>query len=264
MWHLLSLDAPAVATVWTWFVARAAHVALTPVVPAAMFVAVWLLYAGDRLLDGLTSEAAGLEERHRFHRRHLRAFAIAIGAGVCMVGPLAWAIPAPMLRFYVALAVLLAGWYGVVHIAARGRDWKLPKELMTGVFCTAAAFIPEWSRTGFEDPRLALAAALYGLLIALNCWLIYSWEHCDAESAHVTTRLAVRWIVPVGIAMVALPLVAMRLGGAEMAPVFLAIALAAALLMGLNRMRGALDRTDLRATADVVLLTPLLLVGLLR
>ncbi len=262
IWHLLSLDAPAVATAWTWFAARAAHVALPAAVPAAMFVAVWLLYAGDRLLDGLADGAEGLEERHLFHRRHFRAFVFAVAAGASILGPVAWAIPAPMLRLYVALAVLLAAWYAVVHTF--GRDWKLPKELMTGVFCAAAAFIPEWSRGRLDDRWLTFAAALYGLLIALNCWLIYSWEHDGVERAHLTTRLAVRLIVPVGIATVALPLAATQLGAAEMAPVFVAISLSAALLMALNQMRGSLDRTDLRAAADVVLLTPLLLAGLLR
>ena len=262
VWHLLSLDAPAVATLWTWFVARAMRMALPAAVPAAMFVAVWLLYAGDRLLDGLTGDAAALEERHRFHRRHFRGFLFAVVAGGLILGPLVCAIPAPMLRLYGALAVILGAWYAIVHWI--GRDWRLPKELMTGVFCAAAAFIPEWTRVGFEDRGLAAAATLYGLLIALNCWLIYTWEHDDAENAHVTTRLAVRWIAPVGIAMVTLPLAALRLGETDLALVFLAIALAAALLLGLNRVRGSLDRIGLRAAADVALLTPLLLAGLLR
>ena len=51
LWHLLSLDAPTVAALWTYFIARANHVQLSYAVPAAMFLAVWLIYAADRLLD---------------------------------------------------------------------------------------------------------------------------------------------------------------------------------------------------------------------
>ena len=50
-WHLLSLDAPTVATVWTLYIASAAHLHLPLRLPVAMFSSVWLLYAVDRLLD---------------------------------------------------------------------------------------------------------------------------------------------------------------------------------------------------------------------
>ena len=51
LWHLLSLDAPSVATVWTIAIAHAAGVDLPWTSAAAMFIAVWILYAADRLLD---------------------------------------------------------------------------------------------------------------------------------------------------------------------------------------------------------------------
>ena len=51
LWHLLSLDAPTVAALWTWFIARANHIRLPLASPVAMALAVWMLYAADRLLD---------------------------------------------------------------------------------------------------------------------------------------------------------------------------------------------------------------------
>ena len=83
LWHLLSLDAPTVAVIWTWFVARAEHVRLPWATPAAMGIAVWMLYAGDRLLDarvldGVRTAWTGerLEARHLFHYRHRRGFLV--------------------------------------------------------------------------------------------------------------------------------------------------------------------------------------------
>jgi len=43
LWHLLSLDAPSVAAVWVWFIARSQHIALPGASPAAMALAVAIL-----------------------------------------------------------------------------------------------------------------------------------------------------------------------------------------------------------------------------
>src|ERR1700679_3918546 len=83
LWHLLSLDAPTVATLWTIFIARCSHLTLPWTAPAAMFVAVWMIYAADRLLDARildlsppnnTAHPPDLEARHRFHHHHRTAF----------------------------------------------------------------------------------------------------------------------------------------------------------------------------------------------
>ena len=76
-WHLLSLDAPTVAALWTWFIASANHLHLPAVSIVAMFLAVWMLYAADRLLDARNIDASStgdLEARHYFHNQHRSAF----------------------------------------------------------------------------------------------------------------------------------------------------------------------------------------------
>ena len=262
-WHLLSLDAPTVVTVWTWFVARAAHTALPPAVPAAMFVAVWLLYAGDRLLDGL-ADANDLEERHRFHHRHRRRFAVAMVIAAVALIPLMLAIPWAILKLYVGLAVLLLSWITVVHRSSAETASRLPKELLPGAFCAAAAFIPIWANVGFRSITLMLAAICYALLCTMNCWAIYAWEHDISSQAHATTRFGVRWLHEIGIVAVAIPLATMAFSEAHLAPIFLAIAVAAGLLAVLDHVHDSLGRTDMRATADLVLLTPLLVAAVLR
>lgn len=263
-WHLLSLDAPTVASVWTWFVARTAHVTLPPIVPVAMFLAVWILYATDRLLDGVGGTAEDMEARHRFHRRHRRGFEIALTTASLALIPLVLAMPATSLRLYIGLAVLLAGWFLVVHRLTRNWRLKLPKELMPGLFCAAAAFIPVWANRGFDHLELACAAIAFGVLIIFNCLCIYAWEHQQMADAHWTTRLGVRYLTQLGVATVLLSLLAIALAGEQMAPIFIATALAATLLLALNQIRGALEPTDLRAASDLVLLTPLLVAPFLR
>src|SRR5580704_686089 len=77
LWHLLSLDAPTVAALWTWFIASANHLHLPAVSIVAMFLAVWMLYATDRLLDARhisASNSCDLEARHYFHDRFRGVF----------------------------------------------------------------------------------------------------------------------------------------------------------------------------------------------
>lgn len=253
-WHLLSLDAPTVATTWTWFAARTFHVALPLAIPAAMYVAVWLLYAGDRLLDGLRMDE--MEERHWFHHRHRRPFTIGmVVAGVLLV-PLAGKIPSHVMELYLALGGALAVWFGLVHGLSRVRPIHLLKELMPGVFCAAAAFVPVWTTVGFFHSETGLAATLYGLLIALNCCCIHRWEHAFEDAARGLRRA--------GSALMVVALLGMIWVDGAGSSFLLAVALSAGLLMTLDRMRHSFGRTDLRAASDLVLLTPWLVVALSR
>jgi len=263
LWHLLSLDAPTVAAVWTWFVAEATRASLPAVVPAAMFVAVWMLYAGDRLLDGVTGNEA-MEERHRFHHRHRYGFAVALVVATGALVPLVVAIPWGILKLYLELAGPLFLWFAIVHSIAPARGLQLPKELIPGAFWAAAMFAPVWHGNGFQHGELAIAALCFGLLVTLNCWTIFAWEHQDVGQAHSSTQLGVRWLREATIAGIAMPLVATLFAGPLLTPIFCAIALAAALLWMLDRSRASLQPTHLRAAADLVLLTPLVLVAALR
>src|ERR1700743_574607 len=74
-WHLLSLDAPTVAALWTYFIAAARRGRTPRFAPFVMFLTVWIVYVGDRLLDisslhrqSLNPERLG--EPHHFHQAH--------------------------------------------------------------------------------------------------------------------------------------------------------------------------------------------------
>lgn len=249
-WHLLSLDAPTVAAVWTWFVARCAGVALPWPVTAAMFVAVWLLYAADRLLDGRGAEREGeLEERHRFHRAHRRGFGVAMIAASGVLVPLVIALarlPESAFWPFVELAAALAGWFAIIHLV-RPLALRGAKELAPGLFFGAAVFLPALARTPGLRAWLCVAAAAFGLVCWLNCRLIDQWEHAGVGEGTPVLG-AVLGVVCVGLAAVRLE---------PMTPVLLAVGLAAAGLLWLDRVRWRLERTTLRAAADLVLLTPL-------
>jgi hypothetical protein len=292
LWHLHSLDAPTVAAVWTWFLAASNHIQLPAVSIFAMAIAVWMLYAADRLLDARLLDRCAdtnsipsrfprhekLEARHLFHYRHRRVF-----RGLLVLGSLALALLLPQLasasiRLYLFLGALLVGYFFLIHARQPNRLPKVPlvplfsKELAVGFFFSAAAFIPTVAREPVMRLILLPAALLFALLCSLNCLFIHAWEHPHAApSTHPATRLALnslrgltRTAVLVSLLLAALS--PYSRGHLPPWPIPTAIALAALLLLLLDHLHRShrLAPTPLRACADLCLLTPLLLLPLLH
>jgi hypothetical protein len=256
LWHLLSLDAPTVAATWTLFIARAAHVALPLFAPAAMFLAVWIIYAADRLVDARRQH--NLEARHRFHGRHRTAFQTALALAAIAMLPLVSAMPMRTRHEYLALGGMLLLWLALIHLV--GRQFRMPKELAVGFFFSTAVFIPTVSRSSHIG--LVLPALFFANLCSLNCLFIYAWEHPPEQrdaKPHATTAFGLRVLEGIAVGSIVLPLAMMPLTSLSGRPILLAASLGAAILLALHRVRTRLDRTDLRAAADLALLSPLLL-----
>ena len=326
LWHLLSLDAPTVASIWTLFIARCCHVELPWTSTAATFLAVWMIYSTDRLFDarlldlGLPANllSVGLLEmrdRHYFHHRHRRGFLVVILLASLALTPLLCSLDPGSLYRYAVLATLLAAWMLMIHVrplpaSARGRPRlrPLPKELAVGIFFPAAIFIPTLARTVpapqaahllghaaiWLRPSLLPSAILLACICTLNCLYLYCWEHPSAEDSisggkpdfeidrrslsqaagllpHWSTRWGLHYLQPFAwttLALSTLIAVACRRFGypgmqATELPA-LACALSAAALITLDRLRRKLSPIHLRGAADLVLLTPLLLLFLMR
>lgn len=264
LWHLLSLDAPTVATLWTWFIARVNHIPLNPSSLLAMAAAVWMLYAADRLLDGQAPHTDALEARHRFHYRHRNAFLTGIAIASIVLALLLPRIPIEAIRLYLVLGGLVFGYFIVIHATSSAH--RLPKEIAVGVCFAAAVFIPTVARQPHLRAVLLPPALLFAALCSLNCLFIYAWEHpagTSSQQPHALTAAALRHLsslaAAVGIASAALSLLHRH----TLWPISAAIALSAFALVALHRLHGRYDALTLRAAADFVLLTPALLAGLL-
>ncbi len=277
LWHLLSLDAPTVAALWTWFIGRVNHIALPGSSILAMAVAVWMLYAADRLMDARVLDASfmaedDLEARHYFHHRHRSVFLAGIAVASVALAVLLRRLDMRAIRLYCILGVLRAGYFIVIHstrrvTAIRKVAQRLPKEIAVGVFFAAAAFIPAVARR--PDLRLTLLplALLFAALCSLNCLFIYAWEHSGLRSnqpIHIVTRVALRHLILLSIGISVAGLVCMMATHYSLWPLSLACALSAILLLVLHYCRSAIAPVTLRAAADLALLTPLLLLCFLR
>lgn len=286
-WHLLSLDAPTVAALWSWSIARALEVHLPLSAPLLLALGTWLVYVADRILDGLfVSSPSALRERHFFYARHRSAFLLAsVPVGLL----LAWLIvtrmnPAARHEDIAVFGVALF-YFCIVHVYGEAAERWLPKELAVGVVFAVATAVPAWSRlpkargTGVISlpAVLTLMVLLFAMLCWLNCVAIEKWERAadgrqpnDAQlpgrsKPHWTTLWAQRYFPGVsgGLALTAvLGAVLSRMAGMPrpVPAIFLACAMTALGLAALDRWRDrlGLGAFALRIAADAVMLTPLL------
>ena len=274
LWHLLSLDAPTVAVVWLLFVGVSVGQGTEPVTASALFIAVWAVYAGDRLLDAhavphvppASGFASELELRHHFHRRHRRWFGLLL---LCLLPALGWLLcdlPEHILVSETILAILLAGWLLRVHGLRKSRATKrLAKEFVVGLFFALAIYLPSAASTPNKFSLLP-GAALLAFLCTLNCLFLYAWEHGgDLSHAHPATAFAVTHLPSLSIAgFVAAALTWFMERSSPLGWVPLACALSVSLLMILHASRRRFQPLRLRALADFVLLTPVPLLVLRR
>jgi hypothetical protein len=271
LWHLLSLDAPTVALLWTWFIARTTHIAIPAAVVAAMALAVWILYAADRLLDTRRLDepdrapSGELEARHLFHHAHRRAFLVGIVFAVLGLSTLLPQLDGRAIRLYLVEGALLAVWFLILH-ATRSAH-RLPKEIAVGLFFSAAVFVPTVARAPALRSLLLPAAVLLAAVCSLNCLFIYAWEHEGVRPGtrppHATTRLALAHLPTMAI-VIAISSAVTILAPQSPRPILAACALSAVALLVLDRNRHHVGRTKLRAAADIALLTPLLVLAFLR
>lgn len=254
LWHLLSLDAPTVAAVWTVFLAYYFDVALPWSAPAALALAVWLIYAMDRLQDA-RSGTVPLEERHRFHARHARGFVVAMCVAALMLAVLVVALPRELRTAWMLLGLPMMGYVAAVHVLRR----RVPKEAMVGVFFAGAVAMP--TLLAERSVSVLVAGALFGVLCWLNCVFIARSE--GAQPAGALTGWAVRhFSVAASSLLVTAVVVLVVLGDCA-----LAVALGAALLLLLDALHASpsgLLQVRIRALADAALLAPLLVMPLLR
>lgn len=257
------MDAPTVAVVWALAFAWAAGIHLQLWIPLTLVCGTWSVYVADRLLDTRRAIAAGkldcLRERHYFHWRHKKLFApLAICSAAIAAALILRLMPPVVCERNCALAAAALAYFSGVHSAARLPDWLrrlASKELLVGVIFTAGCAAPTlWQLRTFPWPLIA-CVVFFAALAWVNCFAIAHWESA-AEGPRVV--LAALILACAGLLLGA----AFAFGQPRIAILFLAGALSAILLAILDRARARVMPLALRALADLVLLTPAILVAL--
>lgn len=271
VWHLASLDAPTVAVVWSLAFAWTVSVRLPAWTPLLLALMAWFVYVGDRLLDAHTAlrvpEQHSLRERHYFHWRHrhvlvpLAAIAALAAARIIFVN-----MPRGALTPNSVLGAATFAYFSGVH-ARRKLPQVVNKEFLVGVIFTASCVLPALLQlnAAHASARRVGAFAVLGIYFAalawLNCHAIAKWESHSAE------RMQHAAVDTLGCLHAAAGIVLAGFLAADHPRISLMLAAGAAstlLLVLLDRKRERLTPLALRAAADLVLLTPILIVPVMR
>ena len=250
MWlwpNLLSLDAPAVALVWQLLFARCFHADVSPASAALLALAVWLIYAADRVFD---ARGESQLPRHEFYRRNWRPVAIVWTLALVTAGWLAFTrLPLAIFERGIVLAAAVSLYFALVHLAPL-HNW--PKEAAVAILFALGASLTAWGRV--RSAADVATILLFSCLCWINCVAIEKWE-----------RRNTRW--PVGIAATCVAAAAVILLARERPVLGSAESASALAFVLLDRGADRFSRDALRVLADVALLSPVFFLpvaGILR
>lgn len=259
LWHLSSLDAPSVAVTWLLAFAKSAGVRLEAWVPLLLALVTWVVYISDRLLDARfalrTGRADSLRERHLFQWRHRRTFLVLGFAAICCsTGIVLSSMPMGARERNSLLVIAGVTYFSCIHLR-RKFLLLLPKELLVGILFTTACALPTFSRAADMPAEFMGVVAFFAALAWLNCKAIEFWESVDKARFNRQILFAACALGLAGLIGVSI-LHATQVWAAELLATG---AVSALFLASLDRIRKRLTPLALRATADLVLLTPLVL-----
>jgi hypothetical protein len=257
------MDAPTVAVVWALAFAWAARIHLQPWIALTLACGTWSVYVADRLLDARraisVNKLDSLHERHYFHWRHKNLFApLAICCAAIAAALILRLMPPVVCERNSALAAAALAYFSGVHSSARLPHW-LPgipsKELLVGVIFTTGCAAPTlWHMRTYPLP-LMTCFVFFAALAWVNCFAIEQWESATRRPRVVLAALILGCV---GL----LFCLAFAFSHSRIAALFVAGALSAILLAILDRARTRLTPLALRTLADLVLLTPAILIAL--
>ncbi|HEY0862849.1 MAG TPA: hypothetical protein VGD97_02000 [Lacunisphaera sp.] len=264
---VLSLDAPLVAIAWQVGLARAARLPLREHHGFILGAAVWLAYAADRWIEGWRLVPGQvLTQRHFFYLRWRWPVAVVwllvltVAVGVSVMRLTERELVTGLLLLVPVLVYLLS--HQLVH---RHHPRRAPKEVCVALLFAAGAICFPAARHPAVLLEQAGPLGLFALLCFTNCSLIAIWEG-EVDRAHEQTSLALQFPRSHGLVRW-LPwfIFALGLGLAWHGPAagLAGCAAASGALLGLlDRLHLRFGRQLSRALADLVLLTPfILLVG---
>jgi hypothetical protein len=253
--NLLSLDAPIVAILWQQLFTKVFQVPATKTSGITLAATVWLIYAGDRILDAW--QTAEVSARHRFYRRHWRAVTpVILGAAVLSAWCAFTGIRQPVLFNGIGLLIMVAAYLAVVHITPGfSRRWW-PKELAVAIIFALGATIHVWTFATQPASLWVPSIAVFGVLCWINCAAISYWEKA---AAHGSTAWLGRGLREVSLMAASVAIVfAMLNPFPQSRLLYAAEALAALGFFALSLFSRRLSPDALRVAADVVLCTPAL------
>jgi hypothetical protein len=264
--NLICLDAPIVAVTWQCFFSRSCHI-LLPIYPrSALFLSAWLIYLADRLADSWSLRRNDpLSLRQQFCRSHQRTWFVMI---VTLAVVDLWIISQRLDGATIERGILL-GAIAVAYLAVNywlGKIWRVipVKEICVGSLFAAgtiAALLPKVRYT----IAIACSFVFFAALCSFNCISIAIWER-ELDRAQRKNSIATgwpeiqMWFRPF-VFVSAIVVIAIGFATKTFAQLYFCIGASALLLVILDWLGEKIPRDERTALADLVLLTPLLVLA---
>ena len=265
--NAVCLDAPLVAVSWCWLFARSFDAPVTASGMVALFLTAWLIYLGDRFGDTASVDVhRATSFRQRFCLKYRRGWLVVIGAvAAADVVVVATKLAAGVLVFGAVVALL-----ALVYLVAnqlRPVTWRFVplKEVTIGVLFAAGTTVP-------LALHLPAAAAfqwfLFAALCTMNCISIAVWERwldqAQQRISIATTFPRVNGFVLPALLLLSLASFAVARTATTAQWVYVCLGTSAALLAVTHLFRRRIQPDVRTALADLVLLTPAVLLMLGR
>jgi hypothetical protein len=259
---ILSLDAPAVALLWQWLLARSANATLHAHDAFILGASVWLAYVADRWIEGCRL-AEVFTLRHRFYQRwRWPVAAVWLAVLGCDVGIALLHLTSRELEAGLVLLAFVVVYLFSHQLVHRNHGWRLPKEACVAILLGGGAGLFPFLRSPFPWWPLIPPLTLFVLLCFVNCVLISAWE-CEVDEMHGQTSIALQFrrgvafsnAAPWVLAGVAVAFLAA--GTADQARPAVLCAAASSVSLGMvNLLEPHSGRQLARVLADVALMTP--------
>ncbi|MGA2351056.1 MAG: hypothetical protein ABSF70_11525 [Terracidiphilus sp.] len=152
------------------------------------------------------------------------------------------------------LALAGVTYFSIVHIQARLLA-LLPKELLVALLFTMGCVLPTLGRIGTIPSALVTVIVFFVVLAWLNCHAIERWESVSETFSGLQIRTAAGLLAMAGL----IGAIILFAEHSNETVLLGAGAASAAMLAVLDRIRGRLTPLTLRTAADLLLLTPLVL-----
>ncbi|RYD19139.1 MAG: hypothetical protein EOP88_20115 [Verrucomicrobiaceae bacterium] len=260
---VLSLDAPLVAVLWQALFARVVEVGLPWHDPVLLGMAVWIVYAADRWVEGLRLSPDVVQTpRHLFYIRY-RWPVFWTGVAVIAATTFIALMRLDVREFKASLVLLIPTLlYLFSHqLLHRHHPLRLPKEICIAVIFALGCALAPAVLASHRISELYLPALFFGVLCLANCALISVWEK-EVDALHGQSSLALQlgrlsWLIRLMPWAIFIPaVIALLTGGVVPRPVA-GCSAASALLMGiLDLLEPRIGRIPCRAAVDITLMSP--------
>jgi len=261
--NFVCLDAPLVAVCWQWLFGQSFHLPIPMGNRIALCLTAWLIYLADRFSDSIALRSNQQKsQRQQFCLQYRNIW-------LCAIGCVAVVDAGVVLKAVNYKTLLPGGVLGLVTIAyvainhAISEVWEIIplKELAIGSLFAGGTLLSVTPNIFAERSTMLFAAILFALLCTLNCVSIATWER-DLDRIQQKHSIATYWPAANFVVRLALPILAagcVFLAACDLKLWPIAVCLGSSgLLLGALPLAPVL-RDERTALADLVLLTPLLL-----